>query len=194
MQNDHKAQEMIDQIVDLAKSNDSVRVGDMIEALGHRGFGPLLFVPAMIELTPIGGVPGVPTVLATIIALIAAQIVLGRNHFWLPDILERRTVSAGALTKAADVLQPMATRMDRWFGQRLLKMVKPVMQRVAAGVVIAHCATVPPLELIPFASSIPMLSIALIGLAMMAYDGVLMLVALIWAACALIVGPYMLIW
>ncbi|MEB8387714.1 exopolysaccharide biosynthesis protein [Rhodobacteraceae bacterium KMM 6894] len=194
MQNDHKAQEMTDQIADQAHGHDHVCVGDMIEALGHRGFGPLLFVPAMIELTPIGGVPGVPTVLAVIIGLIAAQIMLGRTHFWLPDILERRTLSAGALNTATKVLRPIAQRMDRWFGGRLPVMVRPSVQRVAAAVVIAHCASVPFLELIPFASSVPMLSIALIGLAMMARDGVLMLVALIWAVCALIVAPYLLIW
>jgi hypothetical protein len=190
----HKAQEMTDEIADQAEGQDRVLVGDMIEALGHRGFGPLLFVPAMLELTPIGGVPGVPTVLALVIALMAAQIALGRSHFWIPDILNQRSLSAKALSKAADVLRPIAQRMDRWFGGRLPQMVQPAVQRVAACVVIAHCATVPLLEFIPFASSIPMLSIALVGLAMTARDGVLMLVALIWAVCALIVAPYLLIW
>ncbi|MCZ4351876.1 exopolysaccharide biosynthesis protein [Roseovarius aestuarii] len=193
MQSGHKAEETTDQIADLGQGNDEVRVGDMIEALGRRGFGPLLFVPAMIELSPIGGIPGVPTVLALIIALIAVQIILGRSHFWLPDILERQTVSGKALSKAAGVLNPVAQRMDSWFGGRLPAMVGPWVQRLAAAAVIAHCATVPPLEIIPFASSVPMLSIALIGLAMMAGDGVLMLMALIWAVCALILAPYLLI-
>lgn len=192
-QND-KAEDMIEDVAGAAQGDGRETVGDLIEALGHRGFGPLLFIFAMFELTPIGGVPGFPTMLAVILSLIAAQIVLGQNHLWLPDVLERRSVSDGALRKAVDALRPFGAWLDRWFGGRLEQLVRPVWQRIAAAVVIAHCATVPPLELIPFASSIPMLSIAMIGLAMTVRDGVLMLVALIWGGCALIIAPYLLIW
>ena len=49
--------------------------------------------------------------------------------------------------------------------------------RVMAGIVILLCCTVPPLELLPFASSIPMGAVALIGLGLMARDGLVMLIA-----------------
>ena len=55
--------------------------------------------------------------------------------------------------------------------------------RIAGAVVIALAATVPPLELLPFASSAPMLAIAAFGLALLVRDGLLMLIA-----CALSVA------
>lgn len=66
-------------------------------------------------------------------------------------------------------------------------------QMGAALAVIALCIMVPPLELLPFAAVIPMLAIAIIGLAVMVRDGVLMLVGLGAAVAALIGGLYMLI-
>ena len=62
--------------------------------------------------------------------------------------------------------------------------------RRAAAVVVALCCTVPPLELIPFASSAPMLAIAAFGLAILVRDGLLMLVALALSALAVGLGGY----
>ena len=52
--------------------------------------------------------------------------------------------------------------------------------------------TVPPLELVPFASSAPMIAIAAFGLAITVRDGVLMLVALCLAGAATGTGAYLL--
>ena len=43
--------------------------------------------------------------------------------------------------------------------------------------ILLLCCLVPPLELVPFASSAPMLAIAAFGLALMVRDGLLMLAA-----------------
>ena len=56
--------------------------------------------------------------------------------------------------------------------------------------VVALCCTVPPLELIPFASSAPMLAIAAFGLAILVRDGLLMLVALALSLLAVGLGGY----
>ena len=48
--------------------------------------------------------------------------------------------------------------------------------------VLLMCMTVPPLEVLPFASSLPMGTIALFGLALVTRDGRLM--ALAWVAFA----------
>lgn len=50
---------------------------------------------------------------------------------------------------------------------------------------ILLCTTVPPLELLPFASSIPMGAIALMGLGLMAQDGLVILFAAVGALVGL---------
>ncbi len=72
------------------------------------GFGPLLFFPALIELMPIGSIPGVPTFLAVIIVLVAGQVLMGRKQFWIPGFIERRKVRAKRLEKAFSWLRKPA--------------------------------------------------------------------------------------
>lgn len=160
----------------------------MAEAFGSRSHGPFLLVPALIEVSPIGGIPGLPTALAATIALFAAQLVIGRKHLWLPGFIARRKFKADKVRKGADKLRGVARFLDRWFHGRLPALTKGPFVRAAGVVVILLCLTVPPLELLPFASTAPMAAIAAFGLAMMVRDGVLMLAAFALSGVAAAVG------
>ncbi|EAQ01544.1 putative exoD-like membrane protein [Pseudooceanicola batsensis HTCC2597] len=188
-----KVNEMLDDLSRCAEQGEEVTVGQITESLGHRGFGPFLVVPALIEITPLGGIPGVPSLLALIIVLFAGQIALGRKHMWLPGFLERREIEGDKVRKSAQKLRPLARWLDRWFHERLPRFAGSGSARVAAALVIALCLTVPPLELIPFASSAPMLAIAMIGLALTLRDGALMLAAYAVAAIGFVVVGQMLL-
>ncbi|MGR3464213.1 exopolysaccharide biosynthesis protein [Limimaricola sp.] len=170
----HAVEDILDRLAQEGRDDDRATVGDVTGALGNRGFGPFLFVPALIEVSPIGGVPGVPTLLALIIALFAVQIVLGRDEMWLPGFLERRSVSGDKLCAAADKLRGIGRWLDRWFHGRLKALTGPKASRIAGIAVLLMCLTVPPLELVPFASTAPMAAIAAFGLAMTLRDGLLM--------------------
>ncbi|KIT14643.1 exopolysaccharide biosynthesis protein [Jannaschia aquimarina] len=174
------AQDPVDALDDAADGQDRVALGDINEELGRRSLGAVLALPAALELTPIGGVPGIPTTLALIVAIFAVQIALGRDRMWLPGFLSRREMSADKLQEAADHLRKPAAWADRHFGAHLTWLVDPPAPRFAALAILALCATVPPLEVIPFASSIPMGTIVLFGVAMILRDGRVM--ALAWTA------------
>ena len=174
------ATDIVDRLRDQAADGSRVTVGDVVAAIGSRGYGPLLFVPALIELSPIGAVPGVPTLLALIIVVIAAQIAAGRRNIWLPQALSRRSVPGGDLERSADRMRPMARWLDRWFHGRLEGLLTGPFVRTGAVVAILLCLTVPPLELVPWASSAPMAAIAMFGLAMLARDGLLMAIAMLF--------------
>lgn len=182
---DAKVNAIFDELCEAGKTSDSVTMGQLMEAMGQRGFGPFLFVPALIEISPIGGIPGVPTLLACIIMLFAAQIALGRHHMWSPQFLKRQGIGSGTLRKALSKMRPLADWLDRWFHGRLEGFVGPVATRMAAVFVIVLCLTVPFLEFVPFASTAPMAAIALVGLAITVRDGALMLAALTMAVIGL---------
>lgn len=179
---DNSVNGILDELLDAAGSGGAVTVGRMAEAVGHRGYGPFLTIPALIEISPIGGIPGLPTLLALIIVIFSVQIAWGRDHLWLPDALEKRSVKEERLTHAVDRIRPVANWLDKWFHRRLERFAGPSARRAAAVVAILLCLTVPPLELVPFASTAPMGAIALIGLAMLVRDGALMLAAFALAA------------
>lgn len=179
---------ILDRLEELAGQDDQVSLGKVTEALGSRSHGPFLLVPALIEISPVGGIPGVPTVLAAIIILFAGQLLIGRDHMWLPGFLARRSVSSDRTRKATGKLRPLARFMDRWFHGRLPKLTEGPAVRVAAALCILLACTVPPLEVLPFASSAPMLAIAAFGLALLVRDGLLMMIATVLAVVAVAVG------
>jgi hypothetical protein len=186
-QDPHSVGDVLDKLRELADEGD-VEVGHMIQAFGGRSYGPALVVLPLIEMSPIGGIPGLPTVLAAMIALFAIQIVLGRKHLWLPGFVARRRLGADKVRKAADKLTGFARFMDRHFHGRLKPLTRGPFVKAAGVIIIALCCTVPPLELLPFASTAPMFAIACFGLAMMVGDGVLMLAAFILSGAAVALG------
>ncbi|MGB3555614.1 MAG: exopolysaccharide biosynthesis protein [Jannaschia sp.] len=177
-----KATDVTRALRDSAQAPGDVSIDTINDHLGHRSIGALLMIPAALELTPIGAIPGVPTVLATIVAIFAVQVLIGREDMWLPELIGKRTVDAGKLESAADKLEGAARWSDRHLGRHLTVLVDGRVARIAALAILALCCTVPPLELIPFASSIPMGTIVLFGLALLVRDGRVM--ALAWAAFA----------
>lgn len=160
-----------------ASHDGKVTLCEMAEALGHRGAAPFLIVPPLLEISPIGGIPGVPTFLAVVIAIFAAQVAMGREEPHVPGALGRRGVDGAKLRGAAEKLRPLARRLDGWFHGRLSPLTRRPVRQAAAVIVLALCLTVPPLELVPFASTFPMAAILVFGLAFLFRDGLLMLAA-----------------
>lgn len=184
----HSVGEILDCLEGLAEDEDKVRVEQVMDAFGTRTYGPAIMVPALLEITPIGAIPGVPTFLAVMVMIVAAQKMFGRRRLWLPGIIGNRSVSADKLAKGADKLRGLARFMDRHFHRRLKFMTRLPFAQIAAGLVILLCLTVPFLEVLPFASSVPMLAIAGFGLAVLVRDGVLMIAALAASLVALGMG------
>ncbi len=188
----HSVEETVEAIEDLADKADSkVCIGDVLDEFGKRSFGPVLMIFALIEITPVGGIPGVPTFLAAMCALVAVQLLFARDHIYVPQFIQDRSVAARKLHDSAEKLEGFAEKLDGWFHGRLKQFTGPTWQKIAAALILLLCFTVPPLEFLPFASSAPMLAIAAFGLALTVRDGLLMLVASGLAVTALGVGTYL---
>ena len=184
----HSASDILDSLRDVANDEEQVPIGDVVQAMGARSFGPFIMLPALIEISPLGAVPGVPTFLALVIAITAAQLLFGRDHLWLPGFVRNRSAKSEKVLKAVDRLRPIAEWMDRWFHGRMKRFASGPFPRIAAACVIALAMTVPPLEFIPFASTAPMAAIAAFGLALIVRDGLLMLIAGVLTVAALGTG------
>ena len=183
-------EDVLGELDDLAAKGDKVRIGDVLDDFGGRSFGPFIMLPALLEITPVGGIPGIPTFLAVVIALVAVQLLFGTDHIWMPQFLQNRAVTSKKLHKGIAKLRGLAHWLDEHSHGRLEFITEGVWVKVAAAVVILLCCTVPPLEVLPFASSAPMLAIAAIGLALIVRDGFLMLAAFVLAMAALGGGTY----
>ena len=181
---------VIGELDELASQGDEVCIGDVLDDFGGRSFGPFILIFALLELTPIGAIPGAPTVLASIIALVAVQMLFGKEHIWIPQFIQNRAVGSKKLHKAVGKMRGTAHWLDGHSKDRLSFMTRGKWMRLSAIAILLLCATVPPLEVLPFASSGPMLAIASIALALIVRDGLVMLIALLLAAAALGFGTY----
>ena len=182
----HSVGDVVQAIEELAEQESTVTIGDVLRKFGDHSFAPVMLVFALIELTPAGGIPGVPTFLALCISLVALQMLFGRDHIWVPQWIGRRGASSEKLKKALQTLEKVARRVDSVAHSRLEAFASGTGLRIAAGVIIALCLIIPPFEVVPFASTGPMLAIDIICLAIMVRDGLAMLVAWGLAAAALI--------
>lgn len=182
--------DVVDRIGDIAERQDSVSINDVLEEFGNRSFAPFMLILAIIGVTPVGGIPGVPSFIAASIIAVAAQMMIGRDHIWLPSFITERSAGSDKLLKGNDKLDQMAKALDRMAQGRLQVLASGPFLRVVAGLIIVLCCAVPPFELIPFAAAIPFFSIAILSLAMIVRDGLVMLIGALVSLSAMAAGLY----
>lgn len=180
--------DLIDQLEEKASEDGDLTVQDALDEFAGRVFGPLLVIPAMVVVTPLGAVPTIPTAMAVFIVLIAAQALFGRKHPWLPGFITKQSVKESKLNNAMKKFRPFAKWIDAVLKPRLKWLVEGPMKYVIALVCLLMAAAIPPLELAPFACFIPGSAVLLLGLAMMAKDGVAGALGLVASVGALFVG------
>lgn len=187
-QKHERLEQVIDGVVELGEDQDKVSVSDIQDTIGQRSFGPFLFVPALIEISPVGGIPGVPTILALIIALFAVQMLFGRDHFWIPDFLGDRSVRGEKLGKGLNKIRPLVRWLDRISRARLSWATSKGALRLIAVLCVLLATSIPPLELLPFASTVPFSAICLFGLGITTRDGVVVVLGLMVSVGAFVLA------
>ena len=175
------------------RDGDRVSVDALIRAVDERGYGAALAVLPLIELTPVGGIPTLPTLLALTLAIVTIRLFLGYEHIWAPAVLRRRTLSTDRVEDSLKKLRPISLRIDAKLHERFSWLMGKTPQRAACLVILCLLLTVPPLELIPFATSVPMIVISVFGLAILFRDGLLMGIGFAGAAAAAMGGVWLLL-
>jgi hypothetical protein len=166
-------------------SGRKVSVDEILEAFGKRSFGPLLLLTGLLGMTPVAAVPTAPTLLAVITLLISVQLLLGRDSIWIPKLLGRLSATSDKVQKAVKVARKPARVADKIVRPRLQALTHPAADRLVglACALVAIC--VPPLELLPFVAFIPSLAIFAFGLALVARDGLVVLLGFLVTATVL---------
>lgn len=174
-------EQLLDRICDAADSEDNrVSLANILDAVGRRSFGPLLLLAGLITLAPlIGDIPGMPTIMGLIVLITAGQMLFNRKHFWLPGWLLERKLPQDKLRRAIGWLRRPSRFLDRWTGPRLASMVEGIWLYIIAGFCILIALLMPVMELVPFSANGAGIALTILGLALIAKDGLLVLIALI---------------
>lgn len=173
-------EQLIDHLDKTTQGVERIALRTVVEAVGSRSFGPLLLVAGLITLAPlIGDIPGVPTLMALVVLLIALQLLLGRRRFWLPQWLLGRSMARDKFAKGMHWMRPPARFIDRLLRPRLVFLTQGVGLYLIAVTCIAIAAAMPPMEVVPFSANGAGAALTAFGLALIARDGLLALLAFI---------------
>ncbi|MHB0776084.1 exopolysaccharide biosynthesis protein [Halomonas sp. WWR20] len=174
-------EQMLERIGEAEKHKGrQVSIDDIVSEIGRRSFSPLLLVAGIITVLPIvGDIPGVPTIMALFVLLVAGQLLFRRECFWLPDFLLKRSVAQDKLDKALKWMRPPARFIDRLLRPRLTALTHGAGTYAIAFVCIVIALSMPPMEVVPFTANGAGLALTLFGLSLMANDGLLALLAFI---------------
>lgn len=179
-------EDLLDELSHAAEHGGKTSLGDLVESVGRRSFGPLLMLAGLIALSPLSGIPGMPTTIAVLVVVVAVQFLMRRDHFWLPQWLLKREVSHEQFCKALRWVRRPARFIDRFLRPRLTFMTHAAGIYAIAILCIVIAATMPPLEVVPFAATSAGAALAVFGLALIANDGLVAVLAL--AITAVVAG------
>ncbi|EFH10090.1 exopolysaccharide biosynthesis protein [Pseudoroseomonas cervicalis] len=165
----------------------------VMDQIGQRSFGALILLPAIIVVSPLSGIFGVPSVAALLIIAVAGQLMLGRHDVRIPQRVAQRALPCRRVHQAMRVLRPMARVIDRILRPRLTLLTAGAASRAIAAACILLAMVMPPLEMLPFASSLIAGVVALFGLALLANDGAMAVLGYLGLAGLAGAGLYLLV-
>lgn len=176
------------------KGQQEVSVDALLARIGRRSFGPLLLAVGAIYSAPvIGDIPGVPIILGALLIIVAAQLVIGREHIWLPDVLLRQSVRAENMDKTLRWMEKPAQYIDRLIKPRLRQFTGSAATMVIVVAVSVIALATPAMEFVPFSANIAGLAILSFGLGLVAHDGLFNLIGLVFflTVCGIVVYVFL---
>jgi hypothetical protein len=177
-----------------------ISLGDLVGALGDRGYAILMLVFALPNLAPVT-VPGLSAVFGLPLAAIALQMALGRPRPWLPRWLLERAIARADFGRLVAPCLPYLRRTERLMRPRWSELASRPAERPIGLVclVLALLLSLP----IPFTNVARAVPLCLLALGILERDGIWILAGLaaslaagglaFWLGWALIEGAILLL-
>ncbi len=146
-------------------------LGELLDAVGRRSYGPLLLVIGLFAISPVTVVPGMTWLAAALTLVVAGQMALGMKHMWLPRWTLEAKAPRSMVRLGLSEARGWSARIDGLLKPRLTFLTQPPFVNVVALLCIAAALITFPLGLIPLAPLAPGLAVVFFGLGMVARDG-----------------------
>ena len=173
----HDLEDVIDCLLRITPDHGRISVAAVMEAIGQRSFGPLVLVPSLIALSPVGALPGLPAITSVIVMIFAVQMLMAQKHVWLPRWLKARTIDGAKLEKGLRAFRPVARFVDHLLRPRLIFLTRGPFYYALAAMILIVAIVTPVLELVPLGGIPPNAALVAFALAIIAKDGLWALLA-----------------
>lgn len=184
----HALSDVLDQL-ESAIEGENITVQEVIEKLGRKSFASLMLIFSLISTSPASAIPGITTVVAAIVFLLVGQMILGREHVWLPGFITRRRMSSAKLCQGINWLRKPVHFMERFLKTRLAFLFHRPWFFLPLVLILALTLFMPFMEVIPMSGSLASAVIALFAAGLLTRDG-----ALVVAASILLLGVPLTVW
>lgn len=158
-----------------------ISIGDLVRLMHNRAFGLGLFMASLLACLPMP--PPVPAIGGVIIGFFAIQMMLGHRALKLPHWIGRREISKERLLNSIGRVEIWINRIERFSRARLLFLTGDKGKFILGAVAL----TMGFLLLLPipvFGNLPPGLAVAILALALIQRDGVLLLAGYVAAILA----------
>ncbi|MEM7459261.1 MAG: exopolysaccharide biosynthesis protein [Pseudomonadota bacterium] len=156
---------------------ETVTVGDLLNAVGRRSYGPVLLLLGFIAISPLTIIPGANFLVAFVTLIFTIQMVFGRKYPWIPKKALEFSFQRKHMIMGVAAADKYVAQVDRFLKPRLTFLTQaPFAQLVALACAGAALITFP-LGFVPFGPFVPSLAILLFGLAITARDGFVIVLA-----------------
>jgi hypothetical protein len=147
-----------------ADRRDSLTVGELVDLASEGGFGFLIGVLALIAIPFFG----LSTPFGLAIALIGAQLMIGRARPWLPARARRRALSMAMLDRVAGLLERRTRWLARSTRRRWEVLIMP--RLIGLGIVILALGLALPLP-IPGSNLVFLIPLLIYAIGLLERDG-----------------------
>lgn len=176
---------LLDDMLHMLDRHDGrdIRISDLLEAMGDRGFGFAFIVFGILAaVLP----PGLCSIMSIPILLFSAQLLFGQKHPSIPARFNRKTFAAGRIQAGLCKTEKWLRRLESFTKPRWSLFTGPFFTRLAAFfcLTLAFVIIVPgPMTNLP-----PGIAIVLFGFAMAERDGLLMLLSFLFSVLAFFIA------
>jgi len=165
-----------------SQPGERLTVREIMAVLQERAFALLIVLLGLPNCLPMP--PPIPLVCGLLLALVAIQIIFGRDAPWLPRQLLNRSVARTDVERAVGRAIPVFRRLERFSRPRMTFLDTPLTMRLMGAVILVLALGL--LFAPPFVGQIPLgLAVCLVGLGLVERDGLVVVGGLILGSIGL---------
>lgn len=169
----------IEETADAQPASLPLTLGDLLNSVGRRSYGPLLLVIGLFAISPATALPGLTWASAVVTLIVAGQMALGLRHLWLPKSALKLRIGRRDVHAGVEKTRPAARWVDHLLKPRLQFLSKPPFVNLVALMCLGAALITFPLGLVPLLPLIPGIAIVAFGLGVTARDGVWLLLGMV---------------
>ena len=153
--------------------------------LQDRAFALLIVLLGLPNCLPMP--PPIPLVCGLLLALVAIQIVFGRDAPWLPGQLLNRSLARTDVERAVGRAMPAFRRLERFSRPRMTFLDTPLAMRIMGAIILVMALGL--LFAPPFVGQIPLgLAVCLVGLGLVERDGLVIIGGLVIGSIGMVLS------